>query len=296
MEYLLRIEMERSIYSMTLATLITSSREHFSPSERKVAESLLRDPEVVAFGTLAECADRAGTSGTTVLRLASKLGFDGFGSLQTHVQDDLAHRLRPARQKIRELGPLGTLDRTLNLEIDNLQSTFAAIDRRAFEQAARRIAKCPGRVFVLPGDCVTGIGAMIVDLLSDLRDGVVMVEGNPVRLGKLLRQTDGDDVALIIDMRRYDRWLLSALGILAESGAYVVAFSDSPLSPMAGVAKTAFTVSAEGAGPFDSQVATLALAQALIAAVAVHLAPTATARLDSAESNWSTLQALTDDN
>ena len=183
----------------------------------------------------------------------------------------------------------------MTLEIDNLQATFAGADRAAFVHSARRIAECPGRVFVLPADCVAGVGAMIVDLLSNLRDGVVLAEGNAVRLGKLLGQTNADDVAIVIDQRRYDRWLLRALDILSESGAHIVAFSDSPLSPLAAVAQASFTVSAEGAGAFDSQVATLALGQALVAAVAAHLAPTAAKRLDSAESNWTALQALSDD-
>lgn len=280
---------------MTLATLVTDRRDRLSPSERRVAETLLHEPEQAAFCTLAQFADLSGTSGTTVLRLASKLDLGGFGALQSLVREDLAHRLRPARQKIREPGPADTLARTMALEIDNIQNTFAAIDRTAFTRAAKRIADCPGRVFVLPADCVAGIGARIVDLLSDLRDGVVLAEGNAVHLGKVLRQVGRDDVAIVLDQRRYDRWLLRALNILSSSGAYIIAASDSQLSPLAAAADASFAVSAEGLGPFDSQIATLAFGQALVAAAAGHLVPTAAARLDSADANWTALQALSDD-
>ena len=280
---------------MDLSTIISTSKEKFSPSERRVAETLLREPEYIAFGTLAQVADRTSTSGTTVLRLANKLGFDGFGSLQSHVQNDLAHRLRPARQKIREVSPADTLNRTLTLEISNLQGTFAAVDRDAFEEEARRIAECSGRVLILPGECLAGIGAVIADRLSDLRDGVVLVEGNTVRLGKILRQTNSDDIAVVIDQRRYDRWILGALDILSNSDTHIVAFSDSPLSPLAASAHASFVVNAEGSGPFDSQVATLALGQALVARAATYLAPAASARLDSAEHNWTVLHALSED-
>ena len=73
------------------------------------------------------------------------------------------------------------------------------------------------------------------------------------------------DVAIVIDFRRYDVWILRALDIVVEANAYVIAISDSPLSPLASVADAAFTVSAVGTGPFDSHVVTLALIQALIA-------------------------------
>ena len=250
------------------------------------------DPECVAFGTLAQVADRTSTSGTTVLRLANKLGFDGFGSLQSQVQSDLAHRLRPAREKIRELSPADTLNRSLTLEISNLQATFAGIDREAFEDEARRIAECQGRVLIFAGECLAGIGALIADRLSDLRDGIVLVEGNNVRIGKALRQANCNDIAIVIDQRRYDEWILAALHILLDAEVHILAFSDSPLSPLAASAHASFVVNAEGNGPFDSQVATLALGQALVASTTPHLALAATARLDSAEQNWSVLQAL----
>jgi DNA-binding MurR/RpiR family transcriptional regulator len=280
---------------MDLPSIVTTHREALSPSERKVAEVLLREPEHIAFGTLAQVAHRTATSGTTVLRLANKLGFDGFGALQSQVQSDLAHRLRPARQKIRETSPSDMLNRTLTQEISNLQATFAEVDRGNFENEAKLIANCKGRVFILAGDCLAGIGALISDRLSQVRDGVVLVDGNAVRIGKLLRSACRDDVALVIDQRRYDQFLLRALDILSSGNTHIIAFSDSPLSPIAAPAQASFIVSAEGHGPFDSQVANLALGQALVARVAVHLIPTATARLDSEENNWNVLQALTED-
>ena len=70
---------------------------------------------------------------------------------------------------------------------------------------------------------------------------------------------------------------------MVEANAYVIAISDSPLSPLASVADAAFTVSAVGTGPFDSHVVTLALIQALIADAARHLVASAAERLDRVE-------------
>ena len=100
---------KRIISSMELQKIVLERRDTLSCAERRIAEAVLREPEHVAFGTLAEVASRTGASGTTVLRLATKLGFEGFGALQTHVQDDLARRLRPARQRLRAAGSQDTL-------------------------------------------------------------------------------------------------------------------------------------------------------------------------------------------
>jgi DNA-binding MurR/RpiR family transcriptional regulator len=55
-----------------------------------------------------------------------------------------------------------------------------------------------------------------------------------------------------------------------------------------------FTVSAEGAGPFDSHVGTLTLANALVTGVAGRLRQSATPRLDAIEAAWRNAGALVD--
>jgi DNA-binding MurR/RpiR family transcriptional regulator len=53
-------------------------------------------------------------------------------------------------------------------------------------------------------------------------------------------------------------------------------------------ANRSFVVSARGAGPFDSQVGTLALVQSLVTGVASRLRKSATERLDAIEEAWRT--------
>ena len=69
----------------TLEARIAAERARLSPAERRVAEVVLEQPELVAFGTVARVADKAGTSGASVLRLAARLGYQGFTDLQAAV-------------------------------------------------------------------------------------------------------------------------------------------------------------------------------------------------------------------
>jgi DNA-binding MurR/RpiR family transcriptional regulator len=279
---------------VTLARLIADHREQLTRAERRVAEGVLRDPQAVAFGTLASVAASIGTSGTTIIRLAAKLGLEGFGELQSEAQEDLAAQLRPARQRIREPAPGDMVARALALELDNLQDTLGQIDQASFEEAAKRMAECPGRILIIAAECAAGVGDLLADQLAMLRDGVTKVGGNDLHVGKLLASAGPDDTALVIDQRRYDRWVLNALRLVSRSGAYIISLSDSPLSPLAEASSAAFTVSARGPGPFDSQVASLALGYALTAAVAALLASPAAGRLDKVEDNWRILGAIDD--
>ena len=53
-------------------------------------------------------------------------------------------------------------------------------------------------------------------------------------------------------------------------------------------------MAAAGAGPFDSHVGTLALANLVVAAVADRMRSSATERFDRAESAWRSAKALTE--
>ena len=105
---------------------------------------------------------------------------------------------------------------------------------------------------------------------------------------------DPGDVVVAMDLRRYERWVVAAAKAAAESGARLVAVTDSALSPLAEQADAVFTVEASSPGPFDSHVGTLALTHALVAGVAARLRRSATDRLDRIERTWARSGALID--
>src|SRR5437879_11950068 len=70
-----------NVYAMMVSAQIDAHLRRLTPAERRVAAVVADDPEAVAFGTVADVARRAGTSGASVVRLAAKLGFEGFVEL-----------------------------------------------------------------------------------------------------------------------------------------------------------------------------------------------------------------------
>jgi len=280
---------------MMVSAQIDAHLHRLTPAERRVAAVVADDPEAVAFGTVADVARRAGTSGATVVRLAAKLGFEGFVELQAAVREEMARRLRPASERIRRPAPGDVLGSALAIEMANLAATLEAVEPSSFEKAVRLLSeRGSGRVLVLSGDASSGVASLFADELSMLRPGVVLVGGSEVRVARLLADIGPSDVVVVLDLARYDRAVLDASGRAAEQGAALLALTDSALSPLASAAAVSFTASVTGAGPFDSHVGLLALANALLAGVAARLRRSATDRLDQVESAWRTAAALTD--
>jgi DNA-binding MurR/RpiR family transcriptional regulator len=275
-----------------VADRIAQHRDQLSPAERQVAEVVLRYPECVAFGTVARVAERAGTSGASVVRLSTRLGYPGYSGLQAAVQGAFGQQLRPAVERIRGERGSDVVSRTLQAELGNVERTLSAVTPEAFDHAVGLLADRGRPVRVVAGDAAAGVGAMLAAALALVRDDVAQVGGSDVAVARQLAGVGAETVVVAIDLRRYERWVVDHVTRAVAAGAALVAVTDSLLSPLAALATVSLTVAAEGAGPFDSHVGTLALANALVTGVAGRLRRSATHRLDAVEAAWREADAL----
>jgi DNA-binding MurR/RpiR family transcriptional regulator len=277
-----------------VADRIGKTSTSLTNAERRVAEVILANPQLVAFGTVADLAEGAGSGAATVVRLATKLGFEGFSSLQASVQQDLANQLRPAAERIRDPAVHDSLSRHLQLEVGNVQTTLGDIDQVALADVVEHLADPTRRVHVLSGDASLGVATQFVGDLAALRAHVIMIDGNDVAVRRTVALMEETDVLVTVDLRRYDRWLVEAARTAAKAGVWTVSIADSVLSPVAACSQRTLVVTAAGAGPFDSHVGTLALMNVLVAGVAIRLRGVATERLDRAEAAWLASNALSE--
>jgi DNA-binding MurR/RpiR family transcriptional regulator len=279
---------------LEVAERIAAAGAQLTGAERRVAQAVLEHPNLVAFGTVADLASEAEAGAATVVRLAAKLGFDGFSALQSSVQDDLSRQLRPAAERIRELADRPHVERHRAIATANVAETIDNVSRQAFDEVVTLLGDLRRPVLVLAGEAEHGVAMQFLHDLSALRDTVSAVSGSDVALRRQLALTASNSTLVVIDLRRYERWLLDAVTFASELGHTIVACTDGPLSPLAMIAEHSFTLAARSASPFDSHVGTLALLELIVAAVADRLRDTATSRLERVEEAWAKARSLTD--
>jgi DNA-binding MurR/RpiR family transcriptional regulator len=279
---------------MTVGARVQEQRDELTATELRLAEIVLTEQQTVAFGTVASFARAAGTSGASVVRFANHLGYDGFVELQAAVQEELAGHLRLAVERIRQPAHDDVVRRTLAVELDNVSTSLEAIDRRVLAAAATRLAAPKARVVVLPGSTSFGVGYHLAEQLGLLRDGVSLAWGSPAPVTAALAALKRTDVVVAIDVRRYDVAVLDGAALATEKGVALIAITDSALSPLARRATATFTIVGEGAGPFDSQIGAMAVANTIVTVVAQRLRASATRRLDRVEQAWRAAGVLTD--
>ena len=276
---------------MEVAERIRAGGAGLTTAERRVAEVILTSPHAVGFGTVAELARTAGVGAATVVRLSAKLGFEGFSELQTCVQRDLMHQLRPAVERIRSAGDDPRADHAA-IEVANVAGTLKAVDERTLATLIDRLADVERPVALLSGDDSAGVAQQFVTQLGQIRPAVCMLAGSQVAVHRDIALLDPRTTVIVIDLRRYEQWVLDAHELVHQRGLWSAALSDNALSPLAALADVAFDITAGSASPFDSHVGTLALLNLFVANVATRVREPAAARLAAIEEAWRAHRSL----
>jgi DNA-binding MurR/RpiR family transcriptional regulator len=267
--------------------LIAAASDRLTPTERRIASAVLDDPTLLAFGTVSDLADRCDTSRPSIVRFAHKLGFSGYTDLQEQVRIGLSQRIARPSERIRQTGTASDADR------DALQTSLTAA---LYELSPDRLASLAApiesaeNVWILSGETSRAGAHVLHSGLSMLRRNVRLVEDHAI--GRTLGGATPADTAVVLDFLRYRRTTQLAAESLVQRGLTLVAITDGPLSPLAGLTDLWCHVTVPAVGPFDSSLPAVAVAEMLVAQVARDMPEAATTRIDETEALWESTETF----
>jgi DNA-binding MurR/RpiR family transcriptional regulator len=267
--------------SSPTSELIAAVGDRLTPTERRIAEAVLAEPTLLAFGTVSKLADRVGTSRPTIVRFAHKLGFAGYTGLQSHVRRRMSDQLARPSQRIRNQEAGSSRERA---EIARgIDSVFEVLDAGLFRKFSKLIVPA-GHVWVVTGETSCAAGHALHSGLAMVRPAVQLV--TEYNIARDLADAGPNDVAVLFDFFRYRRTTITAAETLASLGMPMIAITDGPLSPLAALTDHWCQVIVPAVGPFDSSVPAVAAAELLVAQVSRDLKDEARDRLDRTEVLW----------
>jgi DNA-binding MurR/RpiR family transcriptional regulator len=248
-----------------------------SSSEARVAEAIIADPTIVVDLTITDLARLCGTSLSTVARFCQTLGYTGYREFRMEVARSIS---REAAERDR----FGLADSDINPD-DSVAEVVAKIafhEVLAIEQTAqgldvavldRVVDAIAGAGHVdLYGFGASGLTAQ--DLQQKLsRIGIsafCSVDVHLALVSAALRKPG--DVAIGVSHSGLTTETIHALTVAGEAGATTVAITNSPESPIGGVADSVLTTQAREStyrmGAMSSRIAQLALVDFLFVRVA----------------------------
>lgn len=210
-----------------LQTLFEGHR--LTPTQRRIAHSMVRRAADVPFLSSVELADLAGVSQPSVTRFAVALGFDGYPALRRHLREVVP--AEPAAGP----GSYNEYQQAVEAEIENLRHLAEVLaDPRPVQKAGRILAASrPLPVLGLRAAAsqAYGFAYFAAKVHPDVRlldQGGTMVQD---RIDAAVRA--GASALLCFALPRHPREVVDTLAYAKECGLTVVAVADSAFAPVA---------------------------------------------------------------
>lgn len=244
---------------------IRSLRPSLQPGERKVADLVLSEPQIVVHSSVSEVAELASTSTATVVRCAQSLGYKGFHALKISLAQELSQRASGAATQ-----PVGVLAEVCDAGARCVRDAGALVREETFNRVATHLAAAR-RVLI------AGVGTsapLCQDAAYRFSAIGVLAEtrSDPHEQAVVARLLTAQDVCLVVSHTGATRETVDVASGASAVGATVIGITSYARSPLtercdevlvAGTRELSVRFEA-----MASRLAHLALLDALVVAVA----------------------------
>lgn len=211
---------------MSFSEVLRTHTGHLTPADEAVIREMAARPHEHVFSTAASLAAAAGVNAASVVRLAQKLGFDGFPECRAALRADL-RTSRDAAARVRErLDESSLLGDLIANDVDALRALPDHVDDATLEAAATHIAGARA-VHVFARGHATAVTEVLARRLR--RSGVLVnpLVGPARDLAERLAGVDGRDVVLGVALRRVPPELPALLEHAHAKGVATVLIADA---------------------------------------------------------------------
>lgn len=255
---------------MDILSNIQNSMSSLSKGQKLIANYILEYYDKAAFMTASKLGKTVQVSESTVVRFAVELGYEGYPEMQRALQEMIRNKLTSV-QRIEvandRFGQNDVLSTVLHSDIDKIRSTLEKIDRTTFEKVVDQILNA-NKIYILGVRSSAALASFFGFYMNLMFDNVRLVHTTSVsEMFEQVVKVGPGDVVVGISFPRYSSRTVKAMRFCHDSGATVVALTDTMQSPIAENADLVLAAESDMISLVDSLVAPLSLINALIVAI-----------------------------
>ncbi len=270
---------------MNLRENIVSQFSALSPELQRAAEYALQNANQLVVQSMRTFAAEAGVKPATLLRLAQRLGFNGWGELKDAFIDDLGLRNDTYGSKAEKLvakGPQSALyDEAFHAHQANLAFTQNS-NQDAMQQAVT-LLDAATHVYICGFRASFPIAWSLFYVYRLFKREVALIDGLASNSEMFTREFTAQDCVLLTSFAPYSREALEVMQAAQQAGARIVAITDSPVSPLAQGADCTLLFSVDSPSFFPSVVSGIGLAECLLAMLVARHGQEAVSKIENAE-------------
>lgn len=258
-----------------------------TPAERQLTSVLMRDYPVGGLQSITKIAEAAGVSTPTVIRLARKLGFDGFPELQSAMREEASAQFQTPIRKRDGWGDTRPGSEAFKAfaeaVFDNLSRTIDRLEPGTLDAIAGVLANRQRPVFLSGGRITRSNADYFYNHLQIIRPSVTLMAASPNVWPQYLLDMDRSAVLILFDIRRYEQDLEKLAELAKERDAEIILFTDQWGSPISRIADHVVNAMIEVPSSWDSTLAINLVIEALIAEVQSRVSDSASGRIEALE-------------
>ncbi len=250
-----------------LAEKISNGAEIFTPSDRIIADYLLRAYPLSLLQNASEIADELSINTTTVTRFFPKIGYRNIREARTDFRQDIQFMVKSPLDRFRTQGQraTGSADRfTKVMEMDwsNIQNTLSVLRQETVNTFFELIDDHSKAIFTLGTRKEFALAYYFFIQVSSFRYDTQLL--NPANVVDQLANIKPGGILVVFDFRRYSRLHEKVCRYVSAVGGKVIVFTDSPIAPAANLADCLFLINTSAPSVFDSYTAGMTLINILL--------------------------------
>ncbi len=270
---------------MQTKELILEQFPSLSPKMQEAARFIVDHPNEVVIASMRAVAERAGVQPATFVRLAQQLGYSGWPDLKAAFTEDLGLQSENYGSRAKNLATRSKktqlLDELFFAQQDNLNTT-----RERCADALRSAVtalKNAQNVHIAGFRASFPIAYTLFYGYRLFRNSVQLVDGNSGGLEMQLRSVGKKDAIVVTSFAPYSREAMLVINAVKDTGARIIAITDSEASPLALVADVVLLFSIASPSFFPSIISGVALAEGILELLAVEAGQGGVKKLEQAE-------------
>lgn len=270
---------------MNLRENIVSQFSLLSPELQRAAEFSLQNANQLVVQSMRAFAAEAGVKPATLLRLAQRLGYNGWRELKSAFIDDLGLGNDTYVSKAEKLIAKGTqpalYEEVFLAHQANLAFTQAE-NQHAMQQAVTLLDEAK-QVYICGFRASFPIAWSLFYVYRLFNRQVSLIDGLASNIEVFTREINAEDCLLLTSFSPYSRESLDVLNAARQAGAWIIAITDSPVSPLAQAADCTLLFSLSSPSFFPSIVSGMGVAECLLAMLVARHGREAVNKIESAE-------------
>ncbi len=264
---------------------IVSQFSTLSPELQRAAEFCLQNVNILVVQSMRAFAAQAGVKPATLLRLAQRLGFSGWGELKDAFIDDLGLRNDTYVSKAKKLVAKDTQSNLYEevFQAHQANLVFTGSENQQAMPRAVTLLDEADNVYICGFRASFPIAWSLYYVYRLFNRRVSLIDGLASNIEVFTRELTARDCVLLTSFAPYSRESLDVLHAAQRAGARIIAITDSPVSPLAQVAECTLLFSIDSPSFFPSVVSGMGLAECLLAMLVARHGNEAVSKIESAE-------------